>query len=312
MTSTQVKIQDTIAEIKKLNSIKKHHSSTTTELEKAYTELSKLEDQLVIELEDIEDLEKMSITSVFYKVLGSQDEQLEKERQEYLTVSLKHKELKKDIEILEYEHKVISSKVQEIGGLEANLDQLKKLRLQEIMSTDDHHRRQITGIYREMDEIQGELEELKQANAAGDAALRAIGEVIKHLKDAEHWGNWDMMNKQGAYYSQMKHNAIDRATNAAQQAQHKLKIFDRELIDVNIEQTQLHIKLDGFGRFIDIFFDNLISDWVIQRKIKNALNNVESTFDKTRRYVLVIEKEMSTLQVNLEALQENIDGVLED
>jgi hypothetical protein len=88
----------------------------------------------------------------------------------------------------------------------------------------------------------------------------------------------------------MKHNAINRAKNATQQAKHKLKLFDRELIDVNIEQTQLYIKLDGFGRFIPIFFDNLISDWVIQRKIKNALNNVESTFDKTRRYVLAIEK----------------------
>ena len=244
-------------------------------------------------------------------MLGSQDEQLEKERQEYLTVSLKHKELKKDIEILEYEHKVISSKVQEIVGLEANLEQLKKHRLQEILSTDDHHRRQIIGIHREMDNIQGELAELNQANSAGDTALRAIGEVIKHLKDAEHWGNWDMMNKQGAYYSQMKHNAIDRATNAAHQAQHKLKIFDRELIDVNVEQTQLHIKLDGFGRFIDIFFDNLISDWVIQRKIKNALNNVESTFDKTRRYVLVIEKEMSNMQRDINALQNNINEVLE-
>ena len=311
MTSTQDKIQDTIAEIKKLNSIQKHHSNTVSELENSFVELSNLEDQLVLELEDIEKLEKMSITSVFYKVLGSQDEQLEKERQEYLTVSLKHKELKKDIEILEYEHKILSSKVQEIGGHEEQLEKHKKLRLQEIMSTDDQHRRQITGIYREMDDIQGELEELNQANSAGDAALRAIGEVVKHLKDAEQWGNWDMMRKQGAYYSQMKHNAIDKATNAAQQAQHKLKVFDRELVDVNVEQTQLHIKLDGFGRFIDIFFDNLISDWVIQRKIKNALNNVESTFDKTRRYVLVIEKEMATLKGNITALQGTINEVLE-
>lgn len=311
MTSTQSKIHDTIAEIKKLNSIQKHHASTTTELDNAYSKLNKLEEQLVDELEDIEKLEKMSITSVFYKVLGSQEEQLEKQRQEYLTVSLNHKELKKDIEILEYEHKVISGKVQEIGGLEANLEELKKMRLQEILKTDDKLRRQITGIYREMDDIRGELEELRQANVAGDASLRAIAEVIKHLKDAEHWGNWDMMNKQGAYYSQMKHNAIDRATNAAQQAKHKLKIFDRELVDVNIEQTQLHIKLDGFGRFIDIFFDNLISDWVIQRKIKNALNNVDATFDKTRRYVLVIEKEMSALEDNLKALEGNINEVLE-
>ncbi len=311
MTSTQSKIHDTIAEIKKLNSIQKHHSSTTAELEKAYKELNTLEDQLVDELEDIEKLEKMSITSVFYKVLGSQEEQLEKQRQEYLAVSLKHKELKKDIEILEYEHKIISGKVQEIGGLEAQLEDLKKIRLQEILKTDDKLRRQITGIHREMDDIRGELEELRQANSAGDACLRAIAEVIKHLKDAEHWGNWDMMNKKGAYYSQMKHNAIDRAMNAAQQAKHKLKIFDRELVDVNIEQTQLHIKIDGFGRFIDIFFDNLISDWVIQRKIKNALNNVDATFDKIKRYVLVIEKEMSIMQGNLKILEGDINEVLE-
>ena len=311
MTSTQTKIHETIAEIKKLNSIQKYHTSITTELENAYTELNSLEDQLVDELKDIEELEKMSITSVFYKVLGSQGEQLEQQRQEYLTVSLKHKELKKDIEILKYEHKIISGKVQEIGGIEANLEQLKKIRLQEIMQTDDNIRRQITGIHREMDDIRAELEELRQAHVAGDACLRAITEVIKHLKDAEHWGNWDMMNKQSVYYSQMKHNAIDRAVNAAQHAKHKLKVFDRELIDVNIEQTQLHIKLDGFSRFVDIFFDNLISDWVIQRKIKNALNNVDSTFDKIRRYVLVIEKEMSRLQGNMEALQKDIDGVLE-
>jgi len=62
---------------------------------------------------------------------------------------------------------------------------------------------------------------------------------------------------------------------------------------------------------MDIFFDNLISDWVIQRKIKNAINNVDSTFDKTRRYVLVIEKEMATLQGNMKSLQERIDDVLE-
>jgi len=311
MTNTQAKIHETIAQIKKLNSIQKHHTSTTKELENSYAELNKVEDQLVDELEDIEKLEKMSITSVFYKVLGSQEEQLEKQRQEYLTVSLKHKELKKDIEILEYEHKVISGKVQEIGGLEESLEQLKKIRLQEIMRTDDHLRRQLTGIHRELDDISAEVEELRQAADAGNNSLKAIAVVIKHLKDAEHWGNWDMMNKQGRYYSQMKHNAIDRAMNAAQQAKHKLKIFDRELVDVNIEQTQLHIKIDGFGRFMDIFFDNLISDWVIQRKIKNAINNVDSTFDKTRRYVLVIEKEMATLQGNMKSLQERIDDVLE-
>ena len=78
--------------------------------------------------------------------------------------------------------------------------------------------------HREMGNMQSELAELNQANSAGDATLREMYEVIKNLKDAEHCSNWDMMNNQSTYYSQIKHNAINRAKNATQQAKHKLKL----------------------------------------------------------------------------------------
>lgn len=311
MSKTQSKIHETIAEIKKLRSIEKHFASTNEQLQQAYNDLDKTEDLLISELKDVEKLEKMSVKSLFYNVLGSKEKQLEKERQEYLQASLKHKELKKSIEVLEYEHKIISSKVQEISGLEADLEKLKKNRMQEIMVTNSKQRIKITGIHKQMDENRAVAEELHQAHQAGKAALNALSVVLKHLKDAVKWGNWDMMND-GSYYGQMKHGAMDRAVHAAQQAQHSLRIFDRELVDVNIEQTQLNINLSGFSKFMDIFFDNIISDWVVQQKIKNAYNSVDATYDKIKRYIGVIEKELSTLDQHMRQLSNAIDDILEE
>ena len=49
--------------------------------------------------------------------------------------------------------------------------------------------------------------------------------------------------------------------------------------------------LDSFNRFIDVFFDNLITDWIIQQKIYNALNNSLNTRDKVTRMVKLLESE---------------------
>ena len=40
-----------------------------------------------------------------------------------------------------------------------------------------------------------------------------------------------------------------------------------------------------------MFFDNLITDWIIQQKIYNALNNSLNTRDKVTRMVKLLESE---------------------
>ena len=79
-------------EIKKLleehQSLKKSEArlaEIVPEIEKVNREVQTLEQQMRKEFEDIENLEKLGMKALFYKVLGSQEEQLEKERQEYGT-----------------------------------------------------------------------------------------------------------------------------------------------------------------------------------------------------------------------------------
>ena len=61
------------------------------------TNCGPLELNMQKEFEDIEALEKLGMKTLFYKVLGSQQEQLEKERQDYLQASLKYDQVRKSL-----------------------------------------------------------------------------------------------------------------------------------------------------------------------------------------------------------------------
>lgn len=105
-------------EIKKLleehQSLKKSEArlaEIVPEIEKVNREVQTLEQQMRKEFEDIENLEKLGMKALFYKVLGSQEEQLEKERQEYLQASLKYDQVRKNLELLEFEYNILKKKI---------------------------------------------------------------------------------------------------------------------------------------------------------------------------------------------------------
>jgi uncharacterized protein involved in exopolysaccharide biosynthesis len=80
------------------------------EITRLKSTLRPLELSMQKEFEDIEALEKIGMKALFYKVLGSQEEQVEKERQEYLQASLKYDQARKSLELLEFEYNILSKK----------------------------------------------------------------------------------------------------------------------------------------------------------------------------------------------------------
>src|SRR5687768_14708376 len=64
------------------------------------TRLASLEAQLAREKVDVQKLERISLTSLFYSVLGSREQQLEKERQELLSAQLLYQQNKAQVEYL--------------------------------------------------------------------------------------------------------------------------------------------------------------------------------------------------------------------
>ena len=104
------------------------------EIEKVNREVQTLEQQMRKEFEDIENLEKLGMKALFYKVLGSQEEQLEKERQEYLQASLKYDQVRKNLELLEFEYNILKKKSGNLATIEQKLNDLSVRQEKELIN----------------------------------------------------------------------------------------------------------------------------------------------------------------------------------
>lgn len=300
MTPIQSKIQETLEELKTIQSIRGHYDNTSVEIKSAYKELDHLNKVLTKEHEDVENLEKLSVTAVFHKVLGSKDQQLEKERQEYLLASMKYNEHKKSIELLEYEKSILEKKLQDDKRLIGQLENLKKQRETEILKLDPNLANHLLKISEDIDNCIVLKRNIKEAYDEGLKCDEVLNLIIHELKKASQWGQWDTYGRGRTMSSHMKHGAIDRARNLTYQAKHKLVRFKKELADIGIDAYNLDVNIEKFGRFTDIFFDNLISDWIIQKKIKASLNDIV----RVKNHIITI---LNNLKSENEALTEKIE-----
>jgi len=302
MSTIQVRLKTTLRELQQAQKVDRHLSELDTQIESAYSELDKLRLQLEKEFADIEKLEKLSMKALFHKVLGSKEQQLEKERQEYLQASLKYDEAKKSTELLEYEKEILEKKVQNLDALQARLDQLIKQRERDLVDQDTETGRQILELVLKMDNLDELIDQLDDAIKVGKQASDVLNKMIRQLQNAKNWGHWDMSGrKRGASY--LKHSAVDRARDLSHHAKHLLMRFQNELKHIyGHHQVDLNLHFNSFSRFTDIFFDNLISDWIIQKKIQNALSNVMTVKDRVTRI-------MQSLEVDIQQNKDRINDL---
>lgn len=114
--------------------------------------------------------------------------------------------------------------------------------------------------------------EVREAIDAADAALKHLGNAADMLDDAGRWGIVDMIGG-GLITTLFKHRKISDAQDEIDEAKRALRIFVKELDDVD-EATGLNVELGSGLQFADIFFDGVLADWIAQNKIDRAKQQV--------------------------------------
>ena len=69
-------------------------------------------------------------------------------------------------------------------------------------------------------------------------------------------------------------------------------------------QLDVNMTIEDFGRFTDVFFDNLITDYLIQQKISKSLVNVNGTRQRLDYIMLSVDSERGVIREKLEKLEE--------
>jgi hypothetical protein len=271
--------------------------------------LDAMEITLEKEQRDVETLESEGLTTMFRKFLGDREEKLEKEREEYLKASLRYNELYKSVGLIRYELELLTNKQQNEEAVARRVEVQMKMREEEIMQLDPMAGAELKNLHDQSDRLQKYTVEVEEAFKAGSEALHYVSRAEYFLRDAQGWGQRDLWGS--GRHGNLKHQAIDQAREMASQSRHALLRFGNELKDVYKDlEFQVNMDIEEFNKFGDIFFDNIISDYLAQQKINKALANVSATRQQIEHIMAMLEKEKGNITSKEEQLEQQRKEVI--
>ncbi len=260
---------------------------------------------------DVEKLEGLSLQGLFYTVLGSKEEQLEKERQEYLAAKLKHDQCKDSVVMLQSRLEELKAEISNCGDIEATYKNIIKEKERLIMSSGDTNTQRLIQISEKIADINSDIKELKEAINTGKEVLAGIDGVIDSLQSAKGWGTWDLLGG-GLISTAIKHSRIDDARQSVHRVQHQLSLFQKELSDVSpYLDSEITIEIGSFATFADYFFDGLITDWIVQSRINESLENAVNVGNKVLEIFKALQKTLDKNQHELEILRNQRQEMVE-
>ena len=151
-------------------------------------------------------------------------------------------------------------------------------------------------------------QEINEALMAADMASMSLQKAEEQLQKASSWGIWDMRG--GGFFSTMfKHNRMDDAQEAMNEARGHLRRLKRELLDVNLT-GDLKMDVGSFLTFADYFFDGVIADWMVQSKIQDAQEGVSEVHVRVLNALRNLERMDQELAEEQDGLKREREGLL--
>ncbi|MBI6872428.1 hypothetical protein [Clostridium aciditolerans] len=261
------------------------------------------------EEKDVKNLESLSIMGLFYSILGSKEQQIEKERQEYLAAKLNYDECCSTISILERELCSYEEELKKYSTLNLEYQSLMKQKERLILIDNSIVSHKLISLMDKESDLRLGIGEVREAIKAGENAQDALKNVLKSLESAQGWGQWDIVGG-GFLATTAKHSKIDEAKDYLYYAQELLRIFKRELSDVDLPNN-IEINIGSFETFADYFFDGLISDWIVQSKIKDSLGKVYIIYDNVKDIINKLDIKHNDLVKELTLTGEKIKLFIE-
>lgn len=295
--------------VNRYNKIKAMIGSLNTQVEEQEKKLQIYKNELEKENIDVEKLNKINITSLFYSILGSKDKQMEKERQELLAAQLKYEDLNRQIEDTKYQISKLEAEKSELEYCEKEYKELYDKKYQILKNQTGSYADKISEIEKNILVIKSNMNEIEEAINAGQLVIDELNNTRKSLDSAEGWGTWDLLG--GGLLSDIaKHSHIDEARESASEVQSLLNNFRTELTDVKVT-SEININIEGFVKFADFFFDGLIADWVVQSHIRDSIESIENVRIEVNTVINKLQQMKSNDKDKLNKLECDLEDIIE-
>lgn len=257
----------------KIESAKQYMQALQEKIEDNEDRLVQAEEQLKKENKDVEKLKSASITNLLAWIKKDKEERLVKEENEAMRAILYVRQLQEERQSLHKEYERYTSLIKEEDRTRKQLEQAQLASLPE-----GAEKKNLLGMRNKLEEEIRLQKELIEAIDAGYTVLAKLSAAERELSSAQGWGMYDIIGG-GMVSSMIKHSHIDQAQGKLADFQRDLERFQKEVKDVRTMEP-IELELSTGISFMDIAFDNFITDFMVQSKINTTMESVQMVMEK--------------------------------
>ena len=247
---------------------------------------------------DVDRLERGSLATFFYQMVGRMDEKLDKEQQEAYAARVRYDAAARELASIDADLARLEARLKGLSGCEQRYQDALMERFREIKETNSPAAQELMESESRVVELKLRRREIREAVQAGNTALKQAGAVLESLDSARGWSTMDLVG--GGIWSDLaKYDHLDEAQEQVEQLQVDLRRFKTELADVEIN-AEIQVTIEGFLRFADFFFDNLFTDWEVRDRIDQSIDQVRDTKRQIQRVLDKLERMEGSIKAQLE------------
>lgn len=291
-------IQETVNLMQESKIFKSQIRNAEETLSSLQYKLNQLKIKLRKEEKDVERLQSISLANLYHILIKDKEDKLTKEEQEVLAVKAEMDSLHYEISATEVRIQGLKQKITKVGDLDSQYKALFEKKKAYIKAEIPNMWQDIENHTNQKHHLMQKQKEIKEALDAGQMVNQAIINIKHELDSAAGWGVYDMIGG-GIMATMIKRNHMDQAQNRIYELRHQLTYFTKELKDINAS-FDIDLQLSDFLGFADWFFDGFFVDMMIQNKINDAVNQIESINNKVQAIILKLQNEEKSLlkQIN--------------
>lgn len=265
-----------------------------TEILKAQDSLDKLEYEIKDILEnldktnnEIESLQGFSFKGMVKSIFIDRQSSLEDKRNEFLILSKKYDELKKEKDIADFEMNILNRKISDLGVMRHELKAILEQREQELRSENSSQGIALNNLITDIDNIGNSISGLKSTLSLCDQIFSKLTIFSASLRELENNLSW----KKNKHYNSRSDREISIRKAKEYNVENRLVIHELEkrLREYNLFKNGLDLGLIAFENEFGILFDNFISDMIMKKRIIEGIANIEIVFQNLKNVKTALE-----------------------
>ena len=258
-------------------------------------ELSNLEKKLKKEKKDVDNLNKTSFSNFFATIFKNKDEKLEKEKEEYLNVKIKHEEVLYNINVIKSDLQNKKEKLFSIENCEKEYEKVMDEKISILKNNGDYATKEnIKRLDDKLNELIDKNNEIREAYGAGKRLLEEVVSAKEELEGAKKWGTFDIIGGD-AMSSIAKQSKIRKANIKFERVSQLISEFNKELGDIKLNS----LEFSNVTFALDVFFDNIFTDISVQRRINESIDEIENLENKIKEILYVLQDKDEEVVRNL-------------